>query len=134
MPIRKAQHLVGFANFNHGSFKCPACGADSTYHADLLEPTVQCRNCRRRHPALIFECFNSRCISCNKQVKEPVLVDNYCGSQWKLCEGCTEIYYERFSAWLKVAAQQALAETKERPLTLARGEKHGASHTVGTSV
>ena len=134
MPIRKAQHLVGFAGLNHVSFKCPDCGADSTYHADLLEPTVQCRNCRRRHPALIFECFNSRCISCNKQVKEPVLVDNYHGSYWKLCQDCAEIFDERFSVWLRVSAQQALAETKERPLALVRGEKHGASHTVGTSV
>ncbi len=134
MPIRKVQHLVGFANMNHVSFKCPDCGADSTYHADLLEPTVQCRNCRRRHPALIFECFNSRCISCNKQVKQPTLVENYCGSNWKLCQGCAEFFGERLLPWLKVSFQQALAETKERPLTLARGEKHEESHTVGTPV
>ena len=80
MPTRKVQHLVAFASLNHASFKCPHCQADSTYYPDLLENTVQCRSCRRRHPVLIFESFNSRCVSCNKQVKEPVLTENYHGS------------------------------------------------------
>lgn len=134
MPICKAQHLVGFASLNHVSFKCPHCDADSTYHPELLEPTVQCRSCRRRHPILIFECFNSRCVACNTQLKQPTLVHNYHGSYWKFCQECAEFFDARLTDWLKVSAQQALAETKQRSLTLARGEKHGASHTVGTSV
>jgi len=117
MPLRKTEHLVGFASHVHSTFMCQHCSKTNTYDTELLEETIQCRNCHRRNRNLLFENYNTRCQVCSKQMKQPLvrpgLTDHH-----KLCAECAQAFDTYINEWEQLILSEAIGELRNRMITL----------------
>ena len=113
MPLRKSEHLVGFANHVQSTFLCDSCGHRTTYDTELLEETLQCRNCRTRNQNLLFASYNTRCQVCSKQMKQPVvrpgLTDHH-----KFCAECARAFDTYINEWEQLILGEAISELRNR--------------------
>ncbi len=113
MPLRKSEHLVGFSSHVQSTFLCGSCGHRNTYGTELLEETIQCRNCHRRNRNLLFASFNTRCQVCYKQLKQPIvrpgLTDYY-----KLCPECAFSFDNYLDEKERVILSEVIKELRSR--------------------
>ena len=113
MPLRKSEHLVGMSSHVQSTFLCNKCGHRSTYDTELLEETLQCRNCRTRNQNLLFASYNTRCQVCSKQMKQPVVRPGL-SDHHKFCAECAQAFDTYINEWEQLILGEAISELRNR--------------------